>query len=87
MALLGGACAKARAESAPEGPPLQIPLPPEHVLVPVEPPAETASAPEPEPRPPAAAAGTANPGRASCASRETPADATRRSRAAGSTAV
>ena len=57
MALLGGACAKARAESAPEGPPLQIPLPPEHVLVPVEPPAETASIPEPEPAPaPAAAA-------------------------------
>ena len=61
MALLGGACAKARAESAPEGPPLQIPLPPEHVLVPVEPPDETASAPEPEPGPPAAAAGPRTP--------------------------
>ena len=52
MALLGGACAKARAESAPEGPPLQIPLPPEHVLVPVEPPDETASIPEPAARSP-----------------------------------
>ena len=57
VVLLGGACAKARAESAPPGPPLQIPLPPEHVLVPVEPPEETASIPEPEPpSPPAAAA-------------------------------
>ena len=57
ITLLGGACAKARAESAPEGPPLQIPLPPEHVLVPVDPPEETASVPEPEPpSPPAAAA-------------------------------
>jgi outer membrane biosynthesis protein TonB len=56
LALLAGACAKARAESAPDGPPLQIPLPPEHVLVPVEPPVETASTPEPEPTPPPAAA-------------------------------
>jgi type IV secretory pathway VirB10-like protein len=55
LALLAGACAKARAESAPDGPPLQIPFPPEHVLVPVEPPVETASAPEPEPVPPPAA--------------------------------
>jgi len=46
------ACAKARAESAPDGPPLRIPVPPEHVLVPVEPPADLASAPEPEPPPP-----------------------------------
>jgi outer membrane biosynthesis protein TonB len=61
IALLGGACAKARAESAPEGPPLQIPLPPEHVLVPVEPPAETASAPDPEPPPPPAAAAPRTP--------------------------
>ena len=51
LALLAGACAKARAESAPDGPPLQIPLPPEHVLVPVEPPVEAASTPEPEPEP------------------------------------
>ena len=57
LALLGGACAKARAESAPDGPPLQIPRPPEHVLVPVEPPVETASIPEPEPpAPPTATA-------------------------------
>jgi outer membrane biosynthesis protein TonB len=56
LALFIGGCAKARAESAPDGPPLQIPLPPEHVLVPVEPPVETASAPEPEPAPPPAAA-------------------------------
>ncbi len=61
IALLGGACAKARAESAPEGPPLQIPLPPEHVLVPVEPPAETASVPEPEPPPPPAASAPRTP--------------------------
>jgi type IV secretory pathway VirB10-like protein len=51
VASMAGACAKARAESAPEGPPLQIPVPPEHVLVPVEPPVENAAA---APRTPAA---------------------------------
>ncbi|MGH9254184.1 MAG: hypothetical protein ACRD3C_06395 [Vicinamibacterales bacterium] len=58
-------CAKARAESVPDGPPLQIPAPPEHVLVPVKLPVETAAAPEPElPPPPAAAApGTPPPAR------------------------
>ena len=67
-AVLAGACAKAQAESVPDGPPLQMPLPPEHVLVPVEPPSETAAAPEPEPPPPPAAAAPRTP-----AARPTPA--------------
>lgn len=63
------ACAKARAATAPDGPPLQVPQPPQRVLVPVEEPAATAVAPEPEtpppaataPRPPAAKPATAEP--------------------------
>jgi type IV secretory pathway VirB10-like protein len=63
-AAAAGACAKAQAETAPDGPPLQMPEPPQRVLVPVEIPvvAETppepvpppvATAPAPPPRPPA----------------------------------
>ena len=68
VTVVSGACAKAQAASVPDGPPLQMPLPPEHVLVPVEPPSETASAPEPEPPPPPAAAAPRTP-----AARPTPA--------------
>ena len=48
--LVAGAagCAKAAAASAPDGPPLQVPVPPEHVLLPVELPDATAAVPEPE---------------------------------------
>jgi len=49
------ACAKARAESVPDGPPLQIPDPPQRVLAPVEEPLVTTT-PAPEPEPPVAAA-------------------------------
>ena len=52
VALLAGACAKAQAVSVPDGPPLQVPAPPEHVLIPVEPPEDLAAAPQPEPPPP-----------------------------------
>lgn len=49
------ACAKARAASVPDGPPLSVPQPPERVLAPVDVPAPVAvAAPAPEP-PPAAA--------------------------------
>jgi outer membrane biosynthesis protein TonB len=68
VAALSGACAKAQAESVPDGPPLQMPLPPEHVLIPVEPPSETAAAPEPEPPPPPTAEAPRTP-----AARPTPA--------------
>ena len=51
------ACAKAKAASVPDGPPLSVPQPPERVLAPVEtPPPVVAAAPAPEPPPPAAPA-------------------------------
>ena len=54
-ALLSASCAKAKAASVPDGPPLSVPQPPERVLAPVEAPAPVAeAAPAPEP-PPAAA--------------------------------
>src|SRR5688572_17901514 len=55
-------CAKARAASAPDGPPLQVPQPPARVLIPLEEPiaGATAAAPvpaaAPDPAPPATAA-------------------------------
>jgi hypothetical protein len=52
---LSGGCAKAKAASAPEGPPLAVPAPPERVLAPVEeaqPLASTATTPEPNVTPP-----------------------------------
>ena len=55
LALLGGACAKARAEVALDGPPLQMPEPPLRVLAPVEEPVIAEPMPEPE-APPAAEA-------------------------------
>lgn len=58
VALLGAAgCAKAKAASVPDGPPLSVPQPPERVLAPVEalpPVAVAAPAPEPPPPPPPA---------------------------------
>lgn len=42
-------CAKARAESVPEGPPLQIPTPPERALIPVEEPVLAQPVPVTEP--------------------------------------
>ena len=53
-ALAFAGCAKAKAASVPDGPPLSVPQPPERVLAPVEPPSPVvAAAPAPEP-PPAA---------------------------------
>ena len=49
LALSG--CAKARAASIPEGPPLQVPAPPERVLAPVEEPAVAAAPPPESPAP------------------------------------
>ena len=48
LALSAGGCAKARAETVPEGPPLQVPEPPQRVLAPVEDLAVPAPAPEPD---------------------------------------
>ena len=53
VVLSASGCAKAVAASAPAGPPLQVPAPPERVLAPVEEPAVATSAPVPE-TPPAA---------------------------------
>jgi hypothetical protein len=39
LALSASSCAKARAETVPDGPPLQMPQPPQRVLAPVEEPA------------------------------------------------
>ena len=81
------ACAKAKAASVPDGPPLSVPQPPERVLAPVETPAPVvAAAPAPEP-PPAAAPAPRTPPRPAPREAEqrpqpappatTPADATR----------
>ena len=54
-ALTGSACAKARAEAAPDGPPLQVPEPPARVLGPIaEPVPATAVVPDPPAAAPAA---------------------------------
>jgi type IV secretory pathway VirB10-like protein len=59
LALSASGCAKARAASVPDGPPLSVPQPPERVLAPVEPPPPVAvAAPEPAPPPPPAAVRT-----------------------------
>jgi len=55
LVLFASACAKARAETVPDGPPLQVPAPPQRVLAPVEEPPAAASVPEPEAPPPAVA--------------------------------
>ena len=49
-------CAKPRAATVPDGPPLAIPTPPERVLAPVDEPVPVAAEPAPEPPPPTAAA-------------------------------
>jgi len=51
----GTACAKARAETVPDGPPLMVPEPPPRVLAPVEVRAVPDDAPDPAPTPVAAA--------------------------------
>ncbi len=53
-------CATARAATVPDGPPLQMPDPPERVLAPVEEPLMAAT-PAPEPEPPVAAAAPRTP--------------------------
>jgi hypothetical protein len=72
VALLAAGCAKARAESAPDGPPLSAPEPPARVLAPVEEPLPATAAvpdtPAPAPtrapsRPPARRAEAAEPPR------------------------
>ena len=55
LALSASACAKARAETVPDGPPLQMPEPPPRVLAPVELPLVSVVVPEPE-APPVAVA-------------------------------
>jgi len=55
VVLSAGGCAKAAAASAPAGPPLQVPAPPDRVLAPVEEPAVAAEAPAPETPPPSVA--------------------------------
>ena len=57
----GAGCAKARAASVPDGPPLHVPTPPERVLAPVEEPPLLAV--EPEPEPPTAAVAPPRPAR------------------------
>jgi outer membrane biosynthesis protein TonB len=63
LGLFAGACAKAQAKAAPEGPPLNVPMPPPRVLAPVdEPLAENPPEPEPAaPPPPRTAASPARP--------------------------
>lgn len=82
-ALLAGGCAKARAATAPDGPPLQVPEPPPRVFAPVE---ESSSAPvpasAPEPPPPAASA-PRNPPRPAPDARSQPAPAATPPPAAG----
>jgi len=55
LALGAGGCAKARAETVPDGPPLQMPAPPQRVLAPVEAVAVPAVAAEPDALPEVAA--------------------------------
>jgi len=55
-AFIGAGCAKARAASVPDGPPLQMPEPPPRVLAPVEEPLVATTPAPPEPEPPVAAA-------------------------------
>jgi 2-oxoglutarate dehydrogenase E2 component (dihydrolipoamide succinyltransferase) len=63
-------CAKARAAAVPEGPPLQVPAPPDRVLAPVE---EPVIASIPQPETPAAAPAPPRPARPTAESRPTPA--------------
>jgi len=48
LALVASSCAKARAETVPDGPPLQMPQPPQRVLAPIEESAVPAVVVEPE---------------------------------------
>jgi len=71
LALSASGCAKARAETVPEGPPLQMPEPPQRVLAPVEDLAVPATAPEPD-TPAAAAAPPRTPARPATESKPQP---------------
>lgn len=71
LALSANACAKARAETVPDGPPLQMPQPPQRVLAPVE--EAVIAAPAPEPEGPPAAAASRTPPRAASDQRPQPA--------------
>lgn len=66
LAISSSACAMARAETVPDGPPLQVPQPPERALAPVDEPVAIAEAEasEPEEPPPPAAAPRTPPPRA-----------------------
>jgi len=64
-----GGCAKARAAAVPEGPPLEVPAPPDRVLAPVEEPAVAAA---PEPETPAASPTPPRPARPTAETRPTP---------------
>ncbi|MBI2829097.1 MAG: hypothetical protein HYX77_07505 [Acidobacteria bacterium] len=72
LALGASACAKARAETVPDGPPLQVPEPPQRVLAPVEELAVPAAASDAD-TPPAAAAPPRTPPRPATESRPQPA--------------
>ena len=61
LCLGGAACAKARAETVPDGPPLVVPQPPPRVLAPVEVRTVPDDAPDPAPEPLAAAPPSAAP--------------------------
>lgn len=70
VVLSASGCAKAAAASAPAGPPLQVPSPPERVLAPVEEPAVAAAAPVPDTTP--AVAAPARPTRPTAEARPAP---------------
>lgn len=72
LALGAGGCAKARAETVPDGPPLRMPVPPQRVLAPVEALAVPAVAAEPE-APPVVAAPPRQPARPVTEARPRPA--------------
>ena len=73
LAVGSSACAKARAATVPDGPPLAMPAPPERVLVPVDAPAPVATQPEPDPPAPTAAAPKPAPRPAAAAPKPQPA--------------
>jgi hypothetical protein len=75
LALGTGGCAKARAETVPDGPPLQMPVPPQRVLAPVEELAVPAVAVEPE-APPVVAVPPREPARPVTEARPRPAPPT-----------
>jgi hypothetical protein len=71
-AAVASGCAKARAESVPDGPPLQVPEPPPRAIVPIEEAVIAAPAPTPEAPQPAPAAPRTPPPRPAAESRPQP---------------